>query len=53
MSYCLNDTGEVIVGFKKMSPHDIVCIFNRQLKYGLFAQIFMSQTFSMVKVSMK
>lgn len=27
MAYCLNDTGEVTVGFMKMSPCDTLCIF--------------------------
>lgn len=56
MAYCMNDTGEVIAGFKKMSPCDILCIFEveQAVKYmGYLPRLFMRQTFSMVYGSMK
>lgn len=48
MAYCLNDTGEVIVGFKKMSPRDILCILEveQAVKYmGYLPRLFMSLNF--------
>lgn len=56
MAYCMNDTGEVIVGFKKMSPCDILSIFEvkQAVKYmGYLPRLFMRQIFSMVYGSMK
>lgn len=44
----MSDTGEVIAGFKKMSPCDILCIFEveQAVKYmGYLPRVFMSLNF--------